>query len=142
MPWWRHRQIGQQHLLTFRDHLRILHEARVRRRQYRVFLGNYSDPAVHVGDGEFDGVRILTKESTRKVLRGGRLADDDSDVTLGNGTMSSVSSGVELIGHGGGGPGFALQYLLAPEKDLVIIVLTNGTLVDAYELSVLTASIF
>lgn len=85
--------------------------------------------------GELGGVRILSEESARSVLYGGRLSTNGADAVLGNGTKSWLDHGVELVGHGGGGPGFTLQYLLIPEKNVVIVVLTNSTIVDAFELS-------
>jgi CubicO group peptidase (beta-lactamase class C family) len=92
--------------------------------------------------GELDGVRILSKESTMEILYGGRPLGSKADTRLGNGTKTWYSKGVELIGHGGGGPGFALQYLLVPGNNLVVVVLTNGTIIDAFELSTLIASVF
>jgi CubicO group peptidase (beta-lactamase class C family) len=91
--------------------------------------------------GELNGVRILSEENARNVLQGGRLTVNKDGTVLGYGTKTWVDRGVELIGHGGGGPGFALQYMLVPDKALVIVVLANGTITDSFELAKLIASL-
>ena len=92
--------------------------------------------------GELAGIRILSEENARNILQGGRLSVNADDVVLGYGIKTLIDQGVKLLGHGGGGPGFALQYLLVPEKALVIVVLTNATMTDSFELSKLIASVF
>jgi CubicO group peptidase (beta-lactamase class C family) len=99
--------------------------------------------------GELDGVRILSEDSAEKILHGGRLPGYIEEVTegkrklaLGYGTKTWVDQGVELMGHGGGGPGYALQYFVVPEKELVVVVLTNSSMAKADELSKLVASVF
>lgn len=99
--------------------------------------------------GQLDGVRILSKESTNKVLYGGRFKDEleqvksgEKDVALGYGTKTWFEKGITLIGHGGGGPGFALQYFVVPEKELVIVVLTNQTLQIQKDIAKTIVSVF
>ena len=99
--------------------------------------------------GELDGVRILSEESARNVIHGGRLPGYVEEVrtgqrglALGYGTKTWFEQGVELVGHGGGGPGYALQYFVVPEKELVIVVLTNSSMAKAEDLSKLVVSIF
>nr|WP_277345515.1 serine hydrolase [Pseudomaricurvus alkylphenolicus] len=102
-----------------------------------------------LNQGELDGVRILSKENAKNVIYGGRLPGykeevraGKRDLALGYGTKTWVDQGVELVGHGGGGPGYALQYFVVPEKELVVVVLTNSSMARADKLSKLVASVF
>jgi CubicO group peptidase (beta-lactamase class C family) len=99
--------------------------------------------------GELDGVRILNEDHARDILYGGRMPGEkeqvmsgERDVALGYGTKTWSLDGTEIIGHGGGGPGYALQYLVVPEHDLVIVALTNSSLAEADELAKLAATVF
>lgn len=102
--------------------------------------------------GELEGVRLLSEESAKSILYGGRQLGSSNSlqtggpgapaVELGYGTETWDVQGEKLIGHGGGGPGFALQYIVVPEKDLVVVVLTNSSLAKAADLSRLIASVF
>jgi D-alanyl-D-alanine carboxypeptidase len=102
-----------------------------------------------LNQGELDGVRILSKESANKVLFSGRVTGEreqvaagDREVALGYGTKTWYDGGTEMIGHGGGGPGFGLQYLVVPEKELVVVVLTNQTLAMSYDVAKVIVSVF
>jgi D-alanyl-D-alanine carboxypeptidase len=102
-----------------------------------------------LNQGELDGMRILSKESANQVLLGGRFAGEREQVTagakevaLGYGTKTWYDQGIEIIGHGGGGPGFALQYFVVPEKELVVVILTNQTLAIAHDVAKVVVSVF
>ncbi len=99
--------------------------------------------------GEIDGVKILSNESTQAILYKGRINSQRKEVlnnkrklALGFGTKTWFEQGHELIGHGGGGPGFAVQYLIIPKKDLVIVVLTNQSLMLQFDLAKDIAFVF
>lgn len=91
--------------------------------------------------GELDGIRILSTENALNILEGGRLTDQ-GDMALGYGSTTWFDQRLKFVGHSGGGPGFKQQYMLVPEKGLVIVVLTNSTAFDSLGLSMLIASIF
>lgn len=99
--------------------------------------------------GELDGVRILNEDHAHDILYGGRMPGEKEQVmsgeravALGYGTKTWSLDGIEIIGHGGGGPGYALHYLIVPEKDLVVVALTNSSLAKADELAKLAATVF
>lgn len=102
-----------------------------------------------LNQGELDGVRIISADSANKILHGGRFGDEKAEVFAGNkevalgyGTKTWADEGVELIGHGGGGPGFSLQYFIIPEKNLVVVILLNQTLSTAHDIGKVVASVF
>lgn len=70
------------------------------------------------------------------------MASGEREVALGYGAKTWYDGGVEIIGHGGGGPGFGLQYLVVPEKELVVVVLTNQTLAISYDVAKMIVSVF
>ncbi|MBF0290475.1 MAG: serine hydrolase [SAR324 cluster bacterium] len=99
--------------------------------------------------GELDGVRILSEESADEILYGGRFAGEkeqvaagEKETALGFGAKTWFDQGVEIIGHGGGGAGFALQYFVVPQKELVVVVLTNQTLQTQYDVAKVIVSVF
>jgi CubicO group peptidase (beta-lactamase class C family) len=99
--------------------------------------------------GELDGIRLLSKKSTNKILYGGRfsgekelVASGEKEVALGYGAKTWFDQDVELIGHGGGGAGFANQYFVVPEKELVVVVLTNQTLQIQHDIAKVIVSVF
>lgn len=102
-----------------------------------------------LNQGELDGVRILSQDRARDILYGGRMAGEKEQVlsgerktALGYGTKTWFQDGVEVIGHGGGGPGYAQHYVVIPEKDLVIVALTNSSAGNGAALARLAASVF
>jgi len=102
-----------------------------------------------LNQGELDGIRILSQESTNKILYSGRFAGEkaqvasgEKEVALGYGTKTWFDRGVELIGHGGGGAGFANQYFVVPDKELVVVVLTNQTLQVQHNVAKVIVSVF
>lgn len=102
-----------------------------------------------LNQGELDGIRILTIENANKILNGGRFSGEKDqvssgtkEVALGYGTKTWFSQGVEIIGHGGGGAGFALQYFVVPSKNLVVVVLLNQTLATQFDIAEMIISLF
>ncbi|MGF1765712.1 serine hydrolase domain-containing protein [Aliivibrio kagoshimensis] len=84
--------------------------------------------------GELDGVRILSKTSVNSILYQGRYVEiiekvknKREEFAIGNGTKTWFHNGIELIGHGGSGPGYKMQYYVVPSKEMVVVVLTNAT---------------
>ena len=104
--------------------------------------------------GELDGARVISAEHARAILYGGRSdlqrdavkADVNeaglSEGVLGWGTKTWYLNGVEVIGHNGGGPGFALHYLMVPSKNIVVVVLTNSTAANALGLASTAAAVY
>ncbi len=84
--------------------------------------------------GELDGVRLLSKTSVNSILYQGRYVEmiekvkkKREEFALGNGTKTWFHNSIEMIGHGGSGPGYKMQYFVVPSKNMVVVVLTNGT---------------
>jgi CubicO group peptidase (beta-lactamase class C family) len=86
--------------------------------------------AVHLNDGEIDGVRLLTPESVRAmqtIHAGGRRID------VGFGWFRrgpARSSGEPYIEHLGGGGGFWNMMRIFPERRLGVLAMGNATSYD------------
>jgi CubicO group peptidase (beta-lactamase class C family) len=81
----------------------------------------------HLGDGRAaDGTRILSEELLRRMqeptvdMRGSALGD-----YVGISWLLEDVDGVRLVGHGGTTNGHHSDFLMAPERDFAIAVLTN-----------------
>ncbi|EPJ52913.1 MAG: hypothetical protein OFPI_12250 [Osedax symbiont Rs2] len=99
--------------------------------------------------GSLNGVNILTKESTDKILSKGKLPEEvikakngDLPYVLGYGTKTWYGDDFEAIGHGGSGPGFIMQYFVIPDKDIVVVVLASNASTDANGIALKAANLF
>ncbi len=71
--------------------------------------------------GIYDGRRILKDSTLKKML----TPDNDNPAGLGF-HIEKIDSGTTLIFHAGGDPGFRTEFILVPEKELGVVVLTNS----------------
>lgn len=79
-----------------------------------------------LGDGTADdGARLLSR-ATLAAMRAPRVATNMTGGAVGLAWMLSASDGVHFVQHGGATNGQMANLLLAPERDLAVIVLTNG----------------
>ena len=105
----------------------------------------------YLNGGELDGQRILSEESVAiltnesHILPGNtpEAADfkDYDEMYQGLGWPYVVEGGDFFIGHSGGGPGFAANMRLYPDRDLGMVVFANGTYLASEEIFDLVASL-
>ena len=87
-----------------------------------------------LNDGEYEGVRILDKQSVDEMLRFQYTDSNKPD----NVNLSETNSGifwatkfnVTRIGHGGSDPGVKTEMLADLSKDVGVILFTNTSLTD------------
>lgn len=80
--------------------------------------------ALHMGDGEIDGNRLLTETSAR-VMREPRTSAPNIDVAYGIGWALREVDGVHVVGHGGATNGFQASLLVVPARRFALALLTN-----------------
>jgi CubicO group peptidase (beta-lactamase class C family) len=105
----------------------------------------------YLNGGELGGKRILSEESVAiltnesHILPGNtpEAADfkDYDEMYQGLGWPYVVEGGDFFIGHSGGGPGFAVNMRLYPDRDLGMVVFANGTYLASEEIFDLVASL-
>jgi CubicO group peptidase (beta-lactamase class C family) len=89
----------------------------------------------YLGGGQLDGARVRPPE-------GGRAMPDDGGVGgRGPGWAVRRAHGRLHLQHSGGGPGFATSMRRSPEERLGVVVLANGTDLDADGRADLVASV-
>jgi CubicO group peptidase (beta-lactamase class C family) len=80
----------------------------------------------HLGDGTVaDGVRLL-RTDTLQDMRAARVAITTTGGAVGLAWMLRTADGVGIVQHGGATNGQNTSFLLAPERDFALIVLTNS----------------
>jgi CubicO group peptidase (beta-lactamase class C family) len=84
--------------------------------------------------GILNNVRILKKESIDTLLYKGSREEDKLDPKLGLGFKTWKFNDSEMIGHGGGGPGFGSHLMIDVKRKLVISIAANDTAVDRFSL--------
>ncbi len=105
----------------------------------------------YLNGGELDGQRILLVESVAmltdeshilpgKTPEAARLKDYD-EMYQGLGWAYVVEGDDFFIAHSGGGPGFAANMRLYPDRDLGMVVLANGSYLARKEIFDLVASL-
>lgn len=82
------------------------------------------------GEGEFQGVRVVGKESLREMLTP-QFAEPGASNGFGLGFHLSRLDGKLLAGHGGAIYGFATQLSFLPSEKLGVVVVANKDFVNA-----------
>ena len=105
----------------------------------------------YLNGGELDGQRILSVESVAMLtdeshILPGNTPDaadlkDYDEMYQGLGWAYVVEGDDFFIAHSGGGPGFAANMRLYPDRDLGMVVLANGTYLAREEVFDLVASL-
>jgi CubicO group peptidase (beta-lactamase class C family) len=105
----------------------------------------------YLNGGELDDQRILSEESVAMLTNDSHIlpgntpeaADfkDYDEMYQGLGWAYVVEGDDFFIAHSGGGPGFAANMRLYPDRDLGIVVLANGTYLAREEIFDLVASL-
>jgi CubicO group peptidase (beta-lactamase class C family) len=78
---------------------------------------------MHMNDGALDGVRVISAESAR--LMRSYQATAEGAYTWGLGWRRSSIDNVAMVGHGGATNGFTAKLLLVPERNFIVVALTN-----------------
>jgi hypothetical protein len=78
---------------------------------------------MHLGEGEYQGTRVITAESAREMRR--EQAPSDPFRTWGLGWSRNDLGGVLGLEHGGATNGFRAKLLVLPERNSAIALLTN-----------------
>jgi CubicO group peptidase (beta-lactamase class C family) len=97
----------------------------------------------YLAGGGLDGVRILKPETVAAMLNdgyGGNAGPDKDRMGLGWHWWHDAP--IPFKGHGGEGPGFGAQLALFPDRQMVVVVLANDTLIDRVGLANLVAGVF
>jgi D-alanyl-D-alanine carboxypeptidase len=103
-----------------------------------------------LNEGELDGQRILSEESVA-------MMTNESHILPGNTPEASAYKDYDqmyhglgwyvvknhefFIAHGGGGPGFAADMRLYPDRELGMVIIANGTYLPKHEILDLVASL-
>ena len=105
----------------------------------------------YLNGGELDGQRILSAESVAMLTNESHIlpgntpeaADfkDFEEMYQGLGWAYVVEGGDFFIAHSGGGPGFAANMRLYPDRDLGMVLLANGSYLAREEIFNLVASL-
>jgi CubicO group peptidase (beta-lactamase class C family) len=105
----------------------------------------------YLNGGELDGQRILSEESVAMLTNESHIlpgntpeaADykDYDEMYQGLGWAYVEEGDDFFIAHSGGGPGFAANMRLYPDRKLGMVVLANGTYLASEEISDLVASL-
>jgi len=105
----------------------------------------------YLNGGELDGQRILSPESVAMLTNESHIlpgntpeaADykDYDEIFHGLGWFYVVEGDDFFIAHSGGGPGFAADMRLYPDRDLGMVILANGSYLAREEIADLVASL-
>ncbi len=93
--------------------------------------------AALLNDGEYEGVRILDKQSVDEMLRF-QYTSENKPVNVNLQGEDSVNSGIfwatkfdaTRVGHNGSDPGIRTMMLADPGKEIGVILLTNTSMAD------------
>jgi CubicO group peptidase (beta-lactamase class C family) len=104
-----------------------------------------------LNNGELDGRRILSEESVAQMITEGHVLPGNTpeardmkaykQMYHGLGWYVVKNPEVDFIAHSGGGPGFASDMRLYPDRDLGMVVIGNGTYLPAHEINDLVAGL-
>jgi CubicO group peptidase (beta-lactamase class C family) len=105
----------------------------------------------YLNGGELDGRRILSVESVAVLTHEGHILPGNTpeaadfknydEMYQGLGWAYVVEGDEFFIAHSGGGPGFAANMRLYPDRDLGMVVLANGSYLAREEMFDLVASL-
>jgi D-alanyl-D-alanine carboxypeptidase len=105
----------------------------------------------YLNGGDLDGQRILSAESVAMLTNEGHILPGfdpesfefkDYDLVYRGLGWAYVEDGDDIfISHSGGGPGFATDMRLYPDRDLGMVVLANGSYLDRPQIFDLIASL-
>ena len=105
----------------------------------------------YLNGGELDGQRILSVESVAMLTNESHILPGNTpeagdfkgydEMYQGLGWAYVVEGDDFFIAHSGGGPGFAANMRLYPDRDLGMVVLANGTYLASEEIFDLVASL-
>jgi CubicO group peptidase (beta-lactamase class C family) len=105
----------------------------------------------YLNGGELDGQRILSEESVAKLTNESHILPgntpeardfkDYDEMYHGLGWLYVVEGDDFFIAHSGGGPGFAVNMRLYPDRDLGMVVFANGTYLASEKIFDLVASL-
>lgn len=105
----------------------------------------------YLNGGELDGQRILSAESVAMLTNESHIVPgntpeaaeykDYDEMYQGLGWAYVVEGDDFFIAHSGGGPGFAANMRLYPNRDLGMVILANGTYLPREEIFDLIASL-
>jgi D-alanyl-D-alanine carboxypeptidase len=118
-------------------------------------IGTPTDTArfimAYLNGGELDGQRILSAESVATLTNESHILPGNTpeaaeykgydEMYQGLGWAYVVEGDESFIAHSGGGPGFAANMRLYPDRDLGMVVLANGTYLPREEIFDLVASL-
>ncbi len=103
----------------------------------------------YLNGGELDGQRILSPESVDKMTNKYHIVAGASPETIAYDELYRGlgweivpdKNGTFHLEHGGGGPGFAADMRLYPERSLGMVIMANGTYLPSMEIFDLLASL-
>jgi D-alanyl-D-alanine carboxypeptidase len=98
-----------------------------------------------LNEGELDGQRILSEESVAMMIHESHILPEESPEAgsqIYHGLGWYVVENPEIVlTHGGGGPGFASDMRLYPERELGMVVIGNGFYIPKRQINDLVASL-
>jgi CubicO group peptidase (beta-lactamase class C family) len=103
-----------------------------------------------LNEGELDGQRILSKESVATMTNESHILPGNTPEASAYKDYDQMYHGLGwyvvkkpefFIAHGGGGPGFAADMRLYPDRELGMVIIANGTYLPKHEILDLVASL-
>ena len=104
-----------------------------------------------LNEGELDGQRILSEASVAMMIQGSHVLPGQSPEAANYKDYNQMYHGlgwyvvknpeVEFVAHGGGGPGFAADMRLYPNRELGMVVIANGSHMPKRQINDLIASL-
>ena len=104
-----------------------------------------------LNEGELDGRRILSQESVATMIGESHVFPGDTpearaytefeQMYHGLGWYVVKNPDVDFIAHGGGGPGFAADMRLYPDRELGMVIIGNGSHLPKRKILALVASL-
>ena len=103
-----------------------------------------------LNEGELDGQRILSEESVAMMTNESHVLPGNTPEAANYKDYDQMYHGLGwyvvknhdfFIAHGGGGPGFAADMRLYPDRELGMVIIANGTYLPKHEIFDLVASL-
>jgi CubicO group peptidase (beta-lactamase class C family) len=103
-----------------------------------------------LNEGELDGQRILSEESIAMLTNESHVLPGNTSEARAYNEYDQMYHGLGwyvvknhefFIAHGGGGPGFAADMRLYPDRELGMVIIANGTYLPKHEICDLVASL-
>ena len=103
-----------------------------------------------LNEGELDGQRILSEESVAMMTNESHVLPGNTPEAANYKEYDQMYHGLGwyvvknhdfFIAHGGGGPGFAADMRLYPDRELGMVIIANGTYLPKHEIFDLVASL-